>query len=275
MDVSAPFVADAEPPEAMEPGDRAFDDPAEGAQAAAVGTARWGHDGDDALAREPRVAGARPIGAIALDHSGLPSRTPAAAADRRQSGDERLELRDVVDVRGGQVRDEGDAARVGNEVVLRAFLAAIGWVRSSFFPPRSARTDPLSITVQRWSSRPRRFNSASSVSCSRRHTPARSHCTSRRQHVLPDPHPISFGSICHGTPDRRTYRIPVRAARSGMGSRPCRWPLRFRRVGISGATRAHRPSSSSGRAMPDRTKRPLPVQGCQRVLKRALSTSPT
>jgi hypothetical protein len=47
--------------------------------------------------------------------------------------------------------------------------------------------------------------------------------------------------------------------------------LRVRRGGISGATRAHRSSSSSGRAMPDRTKRSRPVQvGCQRVLKRAL-----
>src|SRR5438552_15424448 len=31
----------------------------------------------------------------------------------------------------------------------------------------------------------------------------------RRQHVLPDPHPISFGSICHGRPQRKTNRMPV------------------------------------------------------------------
>jgi hypothetical protein len=64
-------------------------------------------------------------------------------------------VRDVVDVRGGHLGDEWDAPRIGDEVVFGALLAAIGWVRSSFFPPRTARTDPLSMTAQRWSSRPR------------------------------------------------------------------------------------------------------------------------
>jgi hypothetical protein len=41
---------------------------------------------------------------------------------------------DVVDVGGGHLRDEGDATRIGDEVVFGALLAAIGWVRSSFFP---------------------------------------------------------------------------------------------------------------------------------------------
>ena len=62
--------------------------------------------------------------------------------------------------------------------------------------------DPLSTTVQRWSSRPRRRSSARRVSCKRRQTPTRSHFTKRRQHVLPEPHPISRGNICHGNPPR-------------------------------------------------------------------------
>jgi hypothetical protein len=40
--------------------------------------------------------------------------------------------------------------------------------------------------------------------------------------VLPDPHPIWRGSICQGIPDRRTNKMPVRMARSGIGIRPCR-----------------------------------------------------
>ena len=48
--------------------------------------------------------------------------------------------------------------------------------------------------------------------------------------------------------------MPVNTARSGIGSRPWRWPRRLRRWGISGATSAQRSSSNSGRAMPDRTK---------------------
>jgi hypothetical protein len=53
------------------------------------------------------------------------ARTPAAPADGRQGGDHGFELVDIVDICGGQVREEGDAARVRDEVVLRAFLAAI------------------------------------------------------------------------------------------------------------------------------------------------------
>ena len=42
----------------------------------------------------------------------------------------------------------------------------------------------------------------------------------RRQHVMPDPQPNSWGNICHGIPLRSTKRMPVRQARSGMRGRP-------------------------------------------------------
>jgi hypothetical protein len=81
-----------------------------------------------------------------------------------------------------------------------------------------------------------------------------------RQQVLPDPHPISRGRICQGTPDRSTYKMPVNTAGSGTRVRPCRWPRRLRGCGIRGARRTHKASSRSGRAMPDRTKRLSRVQ---------------
>jgi hypothetical protein len=77
------FVAEIETPEAMEPGERAFDDPAKGAEATAVRTAGLGHDGDDALRQEARVTRPGPVGAIPLHDAGLPSRTAWTAGDRR------------------------------------------------------------------------------------------------------------------------------------------------------------------------------------------------
>ena len=260
MDIGATFVADGEAAKAMEPRVRAFDDPAEDAEAAAVRRSAPREDRDDALRAQPVAMRLGVVAAIALDHIG-PAPGPAApAADRRQRGDERIELRDVVDVGGGHLRDERDAARIGDEVVLGTRLAAIGWVRSSFFPPRTARTDALSTTVQRWSRRPRRRSSASKVSCNRCHTPVRCQRTNRRQHVLPEPQPIWRGSICQGIPDRRTNKMPVRMARSGMGVRPCRCPRRTRRAGINGASRVQIASSISSWDMPDRTKPPGSVQ---------------
>ena len=260
MDVRATFVAHREATKAMQPGVRPFDHPAEDAEAAAVRRAAPREDRDDALRSEPVAMRLGVVAAIALDHIG-PTPGPAATSpDRRQRGDERIELRNVVDVRGGYLRDERDPPCIGDEVVLGARLAAIGWVRSSFFPPRTARTDALSTTVQRWSSRPRRRSSASKVSCKRCHTPVRCQRTKRRQQVLPEPQPIWRGSICQGIPDRRTNKMPVRIARSGMGVRPCRCPGRTRRAGINGASRVQIASSMSSWDMPDRTKPPGSVQ---------------
>jgi len=222
MDVGATFVADGQPSKAMQPRDRALNDPARHAEAAAVWSpAAREHRGDAARAQTVTV-GLRVVAAVALERAGCAPRPSAAPSDGRQGVHHRIQLRDVVDVGGRYLRDERDAARIGDEVVFGARLAAIGWVRSSFFPPRTARTEPLSMTVQRWSSRPRRRSSPSSVSCRRCQTPACCQRTSRRQHVLPDPQPICRGNICQGMPDRNTNRMPVRIARSGIGARPWR-----------------------------------------------------
>jgi hypothetical protein len=205
------------------------------------------------------------VAAVALEHIWAAARPAATTADGGQGGDERFEVGDVIDVGRRYLRHERDAARVGNEVVLGARLAAIGWVRSSFFPPRTARTEALSTTAHRWSRRPRRRSSASNASCTRCQTPPRCHRTSRRQHVLPEPQPICRGSICHGMPERKTNKMPVKMARSGIGRRPCRCPRRTGRGGMSGASRAQIASSISVCGdMPDRTKPRDSVQeGCQ------------
>ncbi len=243
MDIGAPFVADGEAAEAMEPRDRSFDDPPDDAEAAAMRCAAARDHRDNTLRVQPIAMRLRIVAAIALEDVGAAPGTPAPSADRWKRGDQRIELRDVIHVGGGHLRDERDATRVGDEVVLGARLAAIGGVRSSFFPPRTARTDALSMMVQRWSSRPRRRSSASNVSCSRCQTPVRCQRTKRRQQLLPEPHPIRRGSICQGIPDRSTNKMPARIARSGMGVRPCRCPRRCRRAGIRGASRSQIASS--------------------------------
>jgi hypothetical protein len=263
MDIVASFVPDREAAIAMEPGVRAFDDPATNAQSAAVRRSPPGQNRDDALCKEAIAMRLGVVTSVALEGIRAAAGPAPPAADSGQRGDERIERGDVVDIGRGYLRDERDAARVGNEVMLGARLAAIGWVRSSFFPPRTARTDALSMTVHRWSSRPRRRSSARSASCNRCQTPVRCHRTSRRQQVLPEPQPIWRGSICQGMPERRTNKMPVRMARSGIGFRPCRCPRRTRRGGISGANRAQIASSISVCDMPDGTKpRDLVQEGC-------------
>jgi hypothetical protein len=68
-----------------------------------------------------------------------------------------------------------------------------------------------------------------------RHIPAFCQARSRRQQVMPEPHPISCGSISQGIPDYRTNRMPVSTRLSSNGLRPgC--VLRRRLTGNSGWT---------------------------------------
>jgi hypothetical protein len=59
---------------------------------------------------------------------------PAPAAHGWEGIDHRIQVRDVVDVGRRYLRDERDAAGIGDEVVFGTLLPAIGWVRSGFFP---------------------------------------------------------------------------------------------------------------------------------------------
>jgi hypothetical protein len=70
--------------------------------------------------------------------------------------------------------------------------------------------------------------------------------------VLPDPHPISFGSICHGIPLRSTKRMPVSAARSGTRGRPMAFHRRRGGFGNRGSIRLHKASSIRRSDMRDR-----------------------
>ena len=213
------------------------------------------------VAMRLRIVAAVPLNQPRLAHG--PTRT---AAQRRNGVDQRQELGDVMAIRRGQPRGQRDAGRLGENVVLRPRLTAIGWVRSSFFPPRSARTEALSTRARLRSNWPRWRNSASRTACSRRQTPARCHRTSRRQQVLPDPHPISLGSICHGNPLRKTNRMPVNAARSGTRGRPIVFQRRRGGFGSRGSIRLQRASSMRRWARRDRLRRghaTVPIRSIQ------------
>ena len=54
MDVIAAFIAEAEPPETMQPGQSSFNDPSQDAETAAVRAPRLRHDGHDPLGGQTR-----------------------------------------------------------------------------------------------------------------------------------------------------------------------------------------------------------------------------
>jgi hypothetical protein len=246
------FVPDVEAPKAMQPGQGAFDDPAGPTESAAVRPSAFRQLAGDPAALELVAMRLRIVAPIALDEAGLAHRATRAAAHRRNGIHQWQQLGYVVPVRRREPRHNRNPVRVGENMMFRPGLAAIGRVRSSFFPPRSARSDALSTTARARSSWPRRRNSASNTRWRRFHTPARCHRTSRRQQVEPAPQPICGGSMFHGIPLRSTNRIPVSTARSGIGLRPAYWRSRRRRFGKSGSIRIHKSSSIRALGICDR-----------------------
>jgi hypothetical protein len=134
MNVGASLVANQEATEAVQPCEGPFNDPSRDAEAAAVRRAASGEDGDDAFHAEPITMALRMVAAIALQDVGPPAGPAASTSDLGHGADQWVELRNVIDVRGGHLGDERNAAGLDNDVVFRALLTAIGWVRSSFFP---------------------------------------------------------------------------------------------------------------------------------------------
>jgi len=252
VDARSTFVPHVEAAKLMEPRQRALDDPARPAEATPMLSPALGQLRLDAAAVEDVAVGLRIIAAVALHEIGFSPGATWPPPHRRHRLDQGQEFRDVIPVGGGQPRCKRNPLRVSEKVMFRPRLTAIGRVRSSFFPPRSARMEELSAMARARFNRPRWRNSASRTACRRRQTPARCQRTSRRQQVLPDPHPISFGSICQGRPLRNTNRIPVKAARSGTGGRPIALNRRRGGFGNSGSIRLHKASSISRWARCDR-----------------------
>lgn len=83
--------------------------------------------------------------------------------------------------------------------------------------PRPSQIRCACSRAPTWSSRASQSSSAKWIGA---HTPACCQSRKRRQHVIPDPHPSSRGSICQEMPLRRTKTMPVRHARSETRGRP-------------------------------------------------------
>ena len=137
MDAVVAFIANGEATKPVEPGERALDDPAEHAKAAAVGRAATAEDRNNAARGEAITMWLRIVATVALQDVGPSARPPAASANGAQVRDQGVEVGDVVDVRGRDMRHQRHPARIGYDVVFGPRLAAIGWVRSSFFPRAS------------------------------------------------------------------------------------------------------------------------------------------
>ncbi len=245
VDVGASVIATLEATVLVQPGDRALDHPAFFAEPRPVGGIAFGDSGRDAPCAE-RLA----VLAAVICPVGEQRLWPELAVNAgwRDPIHERDELGYVVAVTGGESRSQRGSLTVADHVVLGARPAAIDGRGACLFAPPFARTCELSTTALDQSNAPASCSSSRSTWCKRSQTPASFQSRKRRQHVIPDPQPISCGRSSHGMPVLRTNRMPVRACRSGTRLRP---GYRYRRStrGNKGSIRAHNPSLTKGFAM--------------------------
>ena len=106
---------------------------------------------------------------------------------------ERQQLGDIVAIGAGQDHRKRDALRFRDEMVLEPGRArSVGWV-PFFLTTPAHRMEEESTMTRDQSIRSAARNCANSSSCSRFQTPASCQARSRRQQLIPEPHPISWG----------------------------------------------------------------------------------
>ncbi len=151
---------------------------------------------------------------------GTPPRSSPRTLNGLYSVDELFEDHRIVDVCCGEHHREWEAPSVQNKMALRTLLSFIRRVLAGFCAPLLAGMEAESSEARSqsiWSASPRRL---SKTRCSLSHTPASCHSFRRLQQVIPEPQPISWGSISQGIPLFSTNTMPVRAARSSMRGLP-------------------------------------------------------
>ncbi len=210
------FIADDQAAEPGDPRQGALHHPTVAAQAFAALDASPRDARDDAASSAGTTAAGIIVGLVGVELGGAAA---TRLADRRDAVEHLLQHNAVVDVGGGEQHGQGNALAINHDMALAARLAAIGRVR----PRRGAAGlgRLAASSAQRLQSiRPARPRRSSRAWCKACQTPAFCQSRNRRQQVMPEPQPISCGSISQGMPLLSTNRMPVSAARSSSGGRP-------------------------------------------------------
>lgn len=248
MHRNRPLVSDFEPTRLTDPTERPFHDPTDSTEAASVRHAGTGQMVLDAPLLQASAIARGAVRSVAVEVLRLSSWAPARTVKGRDVVQERHGLHRVVSLGSCYPQSQRCAPTVNDEVSFRTLLRSVRGVLSRVGPPKTARMLWLSIAAFDQSMRPSRPSRSRSSCSTFFHTPRRCQYRSRRQHVTPDPQPISWGSIHHGMPLCRTKTIPVRHARSSIGGRP-RLPGPARCPGRSGRTTSHSSSGTNGPAI--------------------------
>jgi hypothetical protein len=249
VDVGTSFITNSKSSELVQPRKSSFDDPSVNAQAAAILRVASCKDRLNASLVQfiPFKLGI--ICPISLNSVRSFSWSANLSAHGGYRVNQRHQLGHIVSIGSRKNACERDALRVRNHMVLAAGFPPVRGIRADFRPPKTARTDALSTMARDQSICSAACSFANNNSWTFCHTPALCQACKYRQQDIPEPHPISLGSISHGIPVRNTNKMPVNAFRDSIGFRPGKRNLRGLGSGNSGSISAHNSSLRISRAI--------------------------
>ena len=252
VDVVSLLISHTQATEALLPTNRPLDHPAVATQPHAALDPAPRDSRSDSSRTQLLPQGPVVIRLVGVQLRGALPRTPALTMHRSDRINRLKHLLAVRHVRPREHDRERQPTAVYHLVAFRARFAVIRWVGPDSAPflrgAPLARTLTESMLARLQSICPSRSNQLNSSWCNLRHTPARCQSRRRRQQVIPEPQPISGGSISQGMPLRKTKRMPVSAARSDRRGRP-RVPVRGGEGGSSGSINSQSASSTNCFAM--------------------------
>lgn len=148
MQLRATFIANAQATELMQPGERAFHDPAMDPQATAMRGETPGQHRPDMQMPQPDPMGMGVVGTVALQTLGTATGATPFASHRRDGLHQRLELGNIIPVCTGQTDCQGNPLGIRQEMVFAAWFGFVRGIPTGFCPPFRARTEALSITAR-------------------------------------------------------------------------------------------------------------------------------
>ena len=231
-----------------------LDDVTRLAQTAAMSAATDGQERQHHEFDDHGDHGGEAIAAIALQDLGL-SPFAVGAFDLRQPVDDGGSRLIVALIRGTGMNCQGNALGVDYDVAFAAQFGSVGGIGAGVDPPKSARTEALSMTARDQSMPPASSSFCSRIVCSFGQMPSLVQSRKRRQHVVGEGGITDesadglMGTSRQASPPRRTNKMPSRQRRSSAGGAP---PLDdFLRTGKSGFISFHRASVTIGLVIAD------------------------
>ncbi len=216
MNVSPTLIACPQPAELVHPGQGPLHHPAIDSQAASMLGKPSGQYRPDPQPAQDTSVRVRVVSPISLGLIRSTPGMPLLPPNGRYALHQGQQLGHIRPVRPGQGGGQRNPLSVGNHMVLATRLAPVRRIGFGFFPTTYGPdggavyhgSGPVDLVGFPQFGQ-QEFTSARPQRQSR----------SRRQQVMPDPQPISWGSISQGMPLFRTNRMPVKAWRSLMGFR--------------------------------------------------------